>query len=143
MREYLFRGKRVDSGEWVYGYLSKHRNVFNRVYTKITPYDPIERDAYVEDGAAVIPETVGQFTGIIDKNGNKIFEGDIIKFVRAAVVKWHSFVGGFVLYESARRGLKWRLLWGRWRLIGEWTGFADYEVIGNEHDNPELLEDKQ
>ena len=115
MREYLFRGKRVDSGEWVYGYLSKHRNVFNRVYTKITPYDPID----------------------------KIFEGDIIKFVRAAVVKWHSFVGGFVLYESARRGLKWRLLWGRWRLIGEWTGFTDYEVIGNEHDNPELLEDKQ
>lgn len=132
MREILFKGKRVDNSEWVYGFLVEALNcVTDKNETFI-----IEQDAtyftYGEFACAVDvkPETVGQFTGLCDKNGNKIFEGDILlKGFEKVLVKWNA--------NQCR--------WGIYSNNYEICGFNEstqgyFEVIGNIYDNPELLE---
>ena len=124
MREILFRGK-MDDGEWVEGFLVKMFGVYH-----IIDKDD-ENTAY-----EVIQETVGQHTGLKDKNGKRIFEGDIAKVLQGkdkdiAYVGFEN--GAFMLYPKTGNIYE-RTLWEYW--YNDW----DVEVIGNITDNPELLE---
>lgn len=120
----MFRGKALNDGMWLHGDLI------------IYPGNAMIWDHY-EDGRrnyAVDMETVGQFTGLTDKNGKLIFEGDLITIPGSkrqglpAPVKWSNFDARF---EISRRGFNSICLDGDEGI---------YDVIGNIHDNPELLE---
>ena len=119
MREILFRAKRKSNGKWIEGYIYKQIVNLNDEY-------------YIRRGDTdylVVPETVGQFTGLLDKNGKKIFEGDILKAGNGHIGYADFSEGGFVLVCRCHANLT--------DLYG-----AIQEVIGNVHDNPELLKEE-
>ena len=113
MREILFRGKRVDNGEWVYGNLIR-RTVCGKEWE-------------------VIPETVGQYTGLDDKYGAKIFTGDAVKATQKGQTK-----NGVVVYREG--GYFWEFETDQYGYLGEVVKRWYPEVIGNVTDNPEVTE---
>lgn len=140
-REIIFRGKRIDTGEWVYGWYCKES--FGRWPLKdcIIPAQQAE-EGWIQH-IKIDPDTVGQFTGMTDKNGVKIFEGDILrtKYGRLCVVEWFES-NLFLCFDlkpiSAAENLHKHApdkfdLWYKENL----------EVISNIHDTPELLEAKR
>ncbi|WP_337675428.1 YopX family protein [Huintestinicola sp.] len=144
-REILFRGKRKDNGEWICGDLLQDVEsgicaIVSYVNLGGNIHDLSESCIF-----AVIPEIVGQYTGLTDKNGVKIFEGDIVKgtaysATRIGVIVWIDEISGFgVRYVNAPNPTAWvnsSIL--RCVSLGKTDEFAA-EVIGNIHDNPELL----
>lgn len=138
MREILFRGKRVDNGEWVVS------DSFYQCHGRIKLWDEQNRDGYVE----VEKETVGQYTGLTDKNGKKVYEGDIVKFTDTTFGYSHV---GEVCFNKGSFCILYELYGQkRFHRIGkteEWQDMGasgtitySYEVIGDIHDNKELLD---
>ena len=127
MREILFRGKDI-KGNWHIGLLA---HIGNAWY--------ISNKAGVATAFEVIPETVGQYTGLTDKNGKKIFEGDVVKreytLRRGETKKTRETQIGVVSYSNKQCGF---CLDKVCILRKPWDGDT-LEIIGNIHDNPELL----
>ena len=124
MREILFRGKRIDNGEWVEGYFV---NLWLMHYQKHQPIIT-DNNAVSYD---VDPSTVGQYTGLCDKNGKKIFEGDIMAFTAygfdyVGTVEF-AYGSASVMCEHASPFLD--------QAVSKHGAY----IIGNIHDNPELL----
>ncbi len=128
MRKIKFRGKTLD-GRWIYG------DLWHRPYAK----DCVTIVSFMEDtgttgGLEVIPETVGQYTGLKDKNGVEVYEGDILKVkmhfneYENYEIVWDSHSASFDALNVNKSNF----------IIPEY--WRNCEVIGNIHDNPELLE---
>lgn len=130
MREILFRGKRDDNLAWIEGYIYRITENQEMPFLMIKDYHGITYPVY--------PDTVGQFTGLTDKNGTKIFEGDIVKLrLLAAKMEWK----GVCEYRNGAFGLAWQYAGERYCTFAG-TCNAEYEVLGSIHDNPEMMEDE-
>jgi uncharacterized phage protein (TIGR01671 family) len=127
MRDYKFRGKRKDNGEWVYGYyfISERDIEDGFVWRDIPQIQQRYGDHY--QYFDVIPETIGQYTGLKDKNGKEIYEGDIVDCRRSGDEEYTVHVCIDDIRDLPQALFGSNLLW--------------CEAIGNIHDNPELLED--
>ena len=147
-REIMFRGKRMDNGEWVKGF---YVCVLDTHYIMTGKFDSLTNGIINSEAYKVDPGTVGQFAGLTDRNGVKIFEGDI--------VRWHDNT------ELSVGGQIAEVCFGKYRdadsvfddifPLGFYIRFSDkncitiswldeyknyFDIIGNIHDNPELLE---
>lgn len=145
-REILFRGKRIDNGEWVYGYFT-----YNCVdHLHIARIERSTGNEYGEpvDYITVDETTVGQFTGLTDKNDNKIFEGDIITLYdenNEPIGNYFiEFYKGAYCYAQYVCGKKYYSRINAEQRDEDGEIFATYifEVVGNIYDNPELLTNK-
>lgn len=138
MREILFRGQRINNGEWMYGLPCRTLNKAGEDVLNIQCWER-EKDGVTGIYDAVAPETIGQYTGLTDKNGNKIFEGDIVKAQDDIFGSpfCNGITGKIVYAETAFFIEPKNPMKSQW-LFNE---CAVYEVIGNIHDNPELLKE--
>ena len=134
MRDILFRGRRIDNGEWVEGLLTiddfalRDKGVERRYCIKSVPHDIGGSFVWVP----VIPATIGQFTGLKDKNGRRIFEGDIVHMKGGCVSAFGAVEfrnGSFGIADAKRK---------RFYLMDD---HSVYRVEGNIHDNPELFQE--
>lgn len=159
MREILFRGKDPETGVWHEGqYIHLHKTTYcfsgseerdaeneihQIVFEQMTDWNLPNRHLRVD----VLPETVGEFTGIKDKNGKRIFEGDLLESqISENPEDWKiwkvGFEDGTFTFESVRKSVKSRRKYRHElnMLCADEVKFYGLVLIGNIHDNPELLE---
>ena len=125
MREILFRGKVKNTNEWQYGDL--------RHWTKKSVGIHHQE---LHTTLRVIPETVGQYTGLTDKNGTKIFEGDIVKIELYHPKGFANYEIGYIKYDDTKSRFIFCTNEGEY----SYDNSDVFTVIGNIHDNPELIE---
>lgn len=161
MREILYRGKRIDNGEWVYGGIyvngKDHYIVTREKYVPDTrDWDEAEyyekNPKYKPNHIKVVAETVTEFTGLCDKNGKQIFDGDVLltdgwekNIVVYDRIGWDSGVGltGFTSvsiddWQDWSYGTDYETK-ERFAVCDRCIDLRNIEVIGNKYDNPELL----
>jgi uncharacterized phage protein (TIGR01671 family) len=134
MREIRFRGKRLDNGEWVYGYLIGKDVIVGDIVEFCEEYFTCEYWWRVD------PKTVGQSTGLKDKNGKEIYEGDVIETEKMEYSDSGHYIGmvkvlGKVVFSNGRYAL--HLETGAMPDLSFALSF--HEIIGNIHDHPHLL----
>lgn len=135
MREILFKAKRKDGEKWIEGYYQKRYDLLGNEEHLIFHADSYKVWEYAE----IVPETICQFTGICDKNGNRIWENDILmahldesypEDVTYETVEWN--INGWGMRENGSMDREY---------LGEFD-LEHYEVVGNIFDNPELLQEE-
>lgn len=134
MREILFTGKRVDNGEWVEGFYVFVPEHYKPEMSRKSYIVSINNGFFFE----VIPETVRQYIGMTDKNGKKIFEGSIIEtrvFGAMATDKHKKYL---VVFDNGTYFAQWSI--GERKFSAYMNETWERNVVGNIHDNPELLE---
>lgn len=142
MREILFKGKRKDGGKWIEGYYQKRYDLLGNEEHLI-----FHADSYnVWEYAEVDPETLCQFTGLCDKNGNKIWENDILmahldefypEDMTYETVEWG--VAGWAAHETSSIDREYGSVDREY--LNEFD-LKHFEVVGNIFDNPELLQEE-
>ena len=130
MREILFRAKRIDDGEWIEGFLfSTNEHIY------IAYQNQFDDDLFLSPKEIFIevdPETICQYTGLTDKNGRKIFDGDIIMHETAGKIKVKFEKSEFMVVGIDRT------------MFRAWLSsiHGNFRIIGNIFDNPELIGDQ-
>ena len=140
MREILFKAKRIDNGEWVEGNLILNSKVDEDMKGIIIPYDDNgmytvgrnDEDLGFEIWYKIDLTSICQYTGLTDKNGNKIWENDVVSCSGNLVVMWDERLASFCLGKKG---------WMYNHFFGEAVEGCDCEVIGNIFDNPELVKE--
>lgn len=139
MREILFKAKRLDNGEWVEGSLVRSEDVDDDFKVIIIPLkeswmytEEYSNDIGFEGWYKVDPTTLCQFTGLVDKNGKRIWENDIVRNEEGdiGVVQWFEEHAAFMIWNKTKNCVCY---------LAE-NDFSKIEIVGNEFDNPELLE---
>lgn len=138
MRKILFRGKRIDNNEWTYGDLIQD----GRGYVGMWAQTPSAVNYEVES------KTIGEYTGCTDKNGKRVFEGDILRVElcgetgsRICPVYFGEYIDADSVFDDYRCiGFYVKTSDGCGNIGFLLTGEFKFEIVGNVYDNPELLE---
>lgn len=148
MREILFRGKRIDNDEWIEGSLVHRTQFYGEPDDRYFILYDGEFHCDYYDSSEVDFKTVGQYTGLTDKNGKKIFEGDIVKHINV-FEEINSPEIGVVVYEQDECCFEIQRTYKNPENVQIPTSTSVsyiipdnrnlYEIIGNIHDNPELV----
>lgn len=150
MREILFRGKRIDNGEWVYGDLVhgvKKQKEMAFIWSETEAPPPLDVSEF-----AVDPSTIGQYTGLKDKNGKYIFEGDIVHYLyEPGKGYWNADQLSVIDFRETGFHMNGIMGTNKYACLHGWfvsipydqdaENKPEFEVVGNIHDNPELLKE--